>query len=382
MADDEVDADAEVVTTPGEDAEVLDVDPDAEVVSFRYAITSYGADFPVDALVARLNSKDIVIPRFGDENSGTEDVRPFQRSRVWTKRQKDRFLESLLLGLPVPEIFLVLEPSGVYLVLDGQQRLTALQDFIKGTTAGREFRLSVVQEDLQKTYDELDEEDQRRLRNALIHATIVRQDEPSDGQSSIYTLFERINTGGTNLQPQEIRVALFHGTFVDLIHELNKDSNWRELYGRESPRLKDQELILRFFALLHRDAHPELAYSRPMKEFLSKFLDWNRNLEHLDAAALGESFRKTVAAINSGLGRAAFRISGNQVNAAVLDSVMVGVAQRLSAGVLSDPTSLRAPFDQLVQSQQFLQSVQRATADEASVERRLGLSALAFHAAT
>ncbi len=334
----------EVDSTPGEDIGVEDVDEDAEVIPFRYSITAYGADFPVDALVSRLHSGDILIPRFGDIEV-SEDVSPFQRSRVWTKRQKDRFIESLILGLPVPEIFLVQEESGVYLVLDGQQRLTALQDYIKGTTAGREFKLEFVQDDLRATYEQLRDDDKRRLRNALIHATIVRQDAPADGQSSVYTLFERINTGGTSLQPQEIRVALFHGPFVGLIAQLNDEPAWRVLYGRKSSRLKDQELILRFFALLYQSRDDSLAYGRPMKEFLSRFLDWNRDLSRIDGPELKRVFRDTAAAVRDGIGERAFKLAGTQVTAALLDAVMYGVARRLSIGPLEEATSLRSGYE-------------------------------------
>ena len=209
-----------------DDGTALDIDSEEEVLPFRYSITAYGADFPVDGLVQRINGKGIIVPRFGEAvEELPDDVQPFQRRRVWSRVQKDRFIESLLLGLPVPEIFLVAEEDGRFLVLDGQQRLLVLVDYFKGVTDGREFRLRHVQEDLRKTFEELADDDRRRLENALIHATIVRQDEPADGQSSVYTLFERINTGGTQLQPHEIRVALFHGAYVDLLADLNLDEN-------------------------------------------------------------------------------------------------------------------------------------------------------------
>src|SRR5438876_1922729 len=161
------------------------------------------------------------------------------------------FIESLLLCLPVPGIFLVSDVDGRLLDLDGQQRLRTLQEFMGGVVRGREFRLVEVQDQLKgKTYKTLDDEDKRRLRNSIIHATIVRQDQPTDDQSSIYMVFERLNSGGTALQPQEIRVALYTGPLIDLVRDLNHVSEWRELYGPPSKRMKDQEMIIRFFAML------------------------------------------------------------------------------------------------------------------------------------
>src|SRR5437899_393699 len=94
---------------------VLDIDETAEVIPFNYAITAYGADPQVDGLIKRITEGDIFIPRFSLPGSG--GVR-FQREYVWKKQQADRFIESILLGLPVPGIFLVKEESGRHLVLD------------------------------------------------------------------------------------------------------------------------------------------------------------------------------------------------------------------------------------------------------------------------
>ena len=105
---------------------VADIDETSEIIPFRYTITSYGADYPVDGLVKRLKSHDIVIPTFDPESESSGSLEGFQRRFVWTKPQSDKFIESLLLGLPVPGIFLVKQADGRLLVLDGQQRLRTL----------------------------------------------------------------------------------------------------------------------------------------------------------------------------------------------------------------------------------------------------------------
>src|SRR5438270_12857802 len=87
--------------------DVLDVDAADEVVDSRFVVTSFGADYPVDSLITRLDEGDIVIPRFDPEESVDEGIEGFQRDFVWKKSQMDKFIESLLLGLPVPGIFLV-----------------------------------------------------------------------------------------------------------------------------------------------------------------------------------------------------------------------------------------------------------------------------------
>jgi hypothetical protein len=217
-------------------------------------------------------------------------------------------------------------------------------------------------------------EDRRRLDDSIIHATIVRQDEPSEDQSSIYLIFERLNTGGTNLQPQEIRVALYQGLFVKLLRELNDHGSWRKLYGKKSNRLKDQELILRFLALYHDGDH----YQESMKDFLNKFMGKNRDLRSISAAKLRPLFHETCDVILQSIGSRAFRLE-RVVNAAVLDSVMVGVARRLHSGapVLS-LDDIAAKYDQLLRDKEYLSAVVKSTADVANVEKRLKLAVRGF----
>ena len=99
-----------------------DVNELDEVAPLHYGITSYGADFPVDGLVKRMENGEIVVPTFDPDVGDAElAIVGFQRNFVWAKPQSDRFIESLLLGFPVPGIFLVQGSDGVPLVLDGQR---------------------------------------------------------------------------------------------------------------------------------------------------------------------------------------------------------------------------------------------------------------------
>jgi hypothetical protein len=348
---------------------VADIDPEAEdeELPFVYSITSYGADYPVDGLVKRLESGDIAVP-------------DFQRQFIWPRTRIDRFIESLLLGLPVPGIFLAREPeTNKLLVIDGQQRLRTLAAFYKGILRDRKFALGKgVQEQFEgRTYETLEEEDRRRLDDSIIHATVVRQDQPSNDQSSIYFVFERLNTGGTLLQPQEIRAAIFQGNFNELLHRLNKYEAWRAVFGPPSNRMKDQELILRFFAFLEAAGE----YSRPMKEFLNDFMGKHRHLTTLDADHLTRCFQTTIDALSSAVEpRRLFR-PGTQINAAVFDAVMVGMARRLADGKEApDPGATRTAYERLFDNEKFRQAYGYATADEASVETRLQIATDAFAA--
>lgn len=365
------------MANPATDEEVEDLDEALEVIPFTYAITAYGADYPVDSLIKRINSGDIVVPRFNWEPEQDSDIVGFQREYVWPRKKSDRFVESLLLGLPVPGIFLVKEASGRFLVLDGHQRLYSLHAYYKGIVEGQEYKLQNVQERwVGKRYRDLEIQDRRRLDDSIIHATVIRQDQPSEDQSSIYIIFERLNTGGINLQPQEIRVALYHGELVRVLRELNTNRAWRKLFGKESKRLKDMELILRFLAFYFCSGQ----YRSPMKDFLNRYMASNRDLKRQSESQIKRVFNECANLILMAIGAKAFRpIRG--INAAVVDSVMTGVARRLSKGPVRRPKTLLLCFTKLMKNKYYRNAIETGTSQEANVEARIKLATAAFSSA-
>jgi hypothetical protein len=357
-----------------DEEQVDDLDEAQEVIPYNFTITAYGADYPVDSLVKRIGTNDIVVPRFSWSPKEQSDIVGFQREYVWPRTKADRFIESLLLGLPVPGIFLVKEQSGRLLVLDGHQRLYSIHAFYEGIIDGAEYRLSGVQPRFDKMrYRDLDVEDRRRLDDSIIHATVIRQDEPSEDQSSVYMIFERLNTGGVNLQPQEIRVALYHGELVRVLRELNDDAAWRSLFGKKSKRLKDMEMILRFFAFYYHSA----SYRSPMKDFLNRYMAGNRTLARQNEKVLRDIFTRTTEIISTSIGQRAFR-PVRSINAAVIDSLMTGIARRLARGPIKKPQVLAARYDVLMANKDYLSAVETGTSQETNVNTRLELATKAF----
>jgi hypothetical protein len=183
-----------------------------------------------------------------------------------------------------------------------------------------------------------------------------------------------LNTGGVNLQPQEIRVALYHGEFVDVLQALNEEDSWRELFGGKSRRLKDMEMILRFFAFLYYSDQ----YKSPMKDFLNRYMATNRHLKKQSKKDLVRIFIDTSQTILKGIGTRAFRPQ-RAVNAAVVDSLMTGVARRILAkGAIRSTAQLKARFDRLMNDKEYLAAVETGTAQEANVNKRVQKAEAAF----
>ena len=346
--------------------EVLDeAVTEEEVAPVHYSITSYGVDFDVDGIVRRMKNGDIAIPSF-------------QRSFVWSIAESSRLVESLLLGLPVPGIFLAADPdTKQLLVIDGQQRLKSLlffykERFAKGGDVDSEyvFRLTKVQKGFEGlTYSELEREAKRTLDNSVIHATVIRQESPEGDDTSLFHIFERLNTGGRRLVPQEIRTAIYQGGFIALLDELNTNQIWRAIYGKPSHRLKDAELILRFFALLE----DKQSYAAPMTDFLSKYAKKKRHISSVEKERLRALFESSIKAVLNGVGPRAFRI-GKTLNAAVFDSVMVAIAQAIDRGSLGPSLDVHQRYEKLMADGNYQAVVSKATANEKTVAKRIEIA--------
>ena len=356
-------------TNQNESCEEMIKDNDVEIEdtaleendSIYYSVSSYGADYTVDGLVTRLNKGQIIVPEF-------------QRSYVWDIKKASRFIESLIIGLPVPGIFLsrdIIEPSSSskHLIIDGQQRLLTLQRYYKGLFGEKKFRLTGVCAELNgRSYDELCLDDQGRLDDAIIHATIIKQEAPDKDNSSIYMVFERLNTGGMLLQPQEIRACIYYGAFNSLLNRLITTPAWRSLFKKESSRMKEQELVLRFFALYFK--HDE--YKKGLKHLLNSFMNDNRNLQLYNEELLTNLFVNSISLIVEAKGNESFR-RGGAINAALFDSIMIGVATRLQSGEMS-VEECRDKYDTLVSDNDFIDIISNSTADEKPLKERIRLS--------
>jgi len=242
-----------------EEIEVDDVSEESDT-HIEYDIATYPSDLTLSVIHEMWKNEEIIIPSF-------------QRNFVWNIKQSSGLIESFLVGLPVPQIFFYISEKNKNLVIDGQQRIMSIIFFLEGyfgkeNLQGRRqvFRLSGLDPKspyFNKRFVDLSESDQRKLKSAVLRAVNIRQLAPHDQSTSMYHIFERLNTGGTPLKPQEIRNCVFHGPIIDVLHELNDNADWRTIIGKKmlDKYQKDVEQILRIYALTERGDK----YEKPMK---------------------------------------------------------------------------------------------------------------------
>ncbi|MBE9217607.1 DUF262 domain-containing protein [Dolichospermum flos-aquae] len=321
-----------------------------ETESPRLEVEYYGADFPVDTLVKRMAEKEFIIPGF-------------QRKYVWKEEEASRFIETLLLGLPSPSLFLAKDKfSKKYLLIDGQQRLKTLQYFFQGFFEdGTVFKLKNVVQHLEGlTYSTLPPSERRELNNAIIHCIIISESYDPQG---IFYLFERLNTTGNPLKPQEIRNAIYHGSFSELLQDLSSNETWKELYGKNDIRANEQEHILRFLAL-HFDLEN---YSGNMKNFLNQFMLKNKDLDIISENEMKNIFIKTIDFLKNCIGSKVFYEKKKfQI---LFDSVMLLTAQELEKGL--ECSKFKKFYELLINDKHFWSFSQPSTTNRKNLMTRL-----------
>jgi hypothetical protein len=343
--------------------DVDEVDAEESTASDLYSITSFGADLDAETLVKRLKKGQYHVP-------------DFQRQFVWSKVEASKFIESLLLGLPVPGIFLYKESDGPkHLVIDGQQRLKSLMFYFSGLFGETKFRLSGLKTRWNGlSVDELDDDDRTRLECAIVHATIFKQDSPVQNMDSVYEVFERINTGGMKLSPQEIRSCVAYGDFNSMLFEVNKNTKWRGMYGKSSSRLKDIELILRFFAF--RDNRQN--YKSPMKKFLTDYMVEKRNPDESQKGIFVERWNAVIDKLDEAIGDRIFRPSGRAMNVAFFDSFTVATSIKLAQNPALSIDAIRIAYGILEKDRDFQHSILSGTATTSSVNSRFDLALASY----
>lgn len=325
-------------------------------------------DLSVQTLVEQWEDKMIVLPTL-------------QREYLWDNAKSSRLIESLLLNIPIPVVYFAETEDAKYEVIDGHQRVHSISRYLNN-----EFglnSLAVLHEYKGLRFRQLPEKAQRFIKMRTLRVIIISIDSHPRMK---FEIFERLNSGSIALNAQELRNAIYGGTFNNLIRELVKDVTFRKVIGTKTPRKRmvDEELILRFFAF-----EQQLDRYRPsLKTFLNDFMRSNKAMSADTVDAFRERFLRTLRVIFEAIGPTAFRLIEedgrpveNPINRAIVD------AQMLAASWVTTPNPAEFQANCLVQIARmnklpnFLDSIRRATGDRSRTITRVRMTAEAFEAA-
>jgi len=277
------------------EAEEIEESLEGEVLQGERTIRTNSADPEIESLHGKWKRGRLILQPF------------FQRQYVWDGAKASRLIESALLSVPLPIVYLAEELDNTESVIDGQQRLTSFFSFIDGKFPnGQPFRLSkmkVFPELNRKSYSDLSEELQDKIRYYQIRTVTIRRDSDPDLK---FEIFERLNTGAIPLNEMELRNCVYRGRYIELLKELAEDDVFTELVGLKKPdkRMKDIELVLRFAAFHHATY---LKYQSPMKRFFNQDMEKYKDINEVDANALRDAFKKSTQIVKSLFGTSAFK---------------------------------------------------------------------------
>lgn len=342
------------------------MEEDEECDSYIFDISTEGKTPTIKSLRLDWEDKTIQIPKY-------------QRNFVWTVKQASMFIESLMLGLPIPTLMFIVDETCNF-IIDGQQRIKSILYFI-GAIKSEEvsekeqkfinFKLQGLPDDSpweNKSFIDFSPKDRKKLLDTSLNVTYITLKNHEDPRAIFY-IFERLNKNGTILTPQEIRNCIYAGSFNDLLINLNQYSNWRKFLTNDSDtyRQKDVELILRFFAL-----HDNLDnYKKGMKDFLSEYMS-NKNIRNMDKNQLKQKellFKNTVDAIISNLGEQPFHVK-NGLNSSVLDSIMIAFSRNLNHITNDIPKK----YEELYKNKEYYSYCSKSANDVKSVKSRIQMA--------
>lgn len=391
----------QIVRDENEDTDILEVqandkwyidlcEEEPETVVKEYDITATPNDFNILTLFSLIDNGVIKMP-------------PFQRNYVWDEKRASKLIESIILGLPVPQVFLYEQEKNSFYVIDGQQRLLSIYFFVKQRFPTAEGRLilrqyltgdtkidsSILSDDRyfknfklklpssanneKNKFDKLKYETLGEYKNTFdilrtVRSVVIKQNEPDD-DSSIYEIFNRLNTGGQNLSAQEIRMSMYYSPFYKKIIELNSQPKWRKMLRQVQAdvHFKDVEILLRAFAMLFEYK----TYSSPMCRFLNTFSKTANGFKRELIDYLGALFVSFLDSCDN-LSETTFSTKQGQFSISLFESIFVATC--IEAFKKKELVSSKVVDNSVValkENEEFINSNQGSVASKTNVTTRI-----------
>ena len=378
---------------PYEDGVLDDSDSQANFSIDSFDLVSSPNDFNTKTIVDFIESGVVAIPNF-------------QRAYVWDIKRASRLIESIIVGLPIPQIFLYEQAKNEFRVIDGQQRLMSIYYFVKERFPKKEKlhelkMLLETQNNIQEMplsdnnyftdfqlnlpeltpgrenqfhrlkYSDLDVKYRSTFDMRTIRNIIVQQIQPNNN-NSMYEIFHRLNSGGVNLRSQEIRRCLYDSKFYDLLYHTNTKPEWRQIVGAKIPdiHMRDVEVLLRGFAMLVDGK----SYRPSLVKFLNQFSQNAKNfndsrLAHLQQ--LLDSFLEN----SKNLPNDAFHNVAGRLSPMIFESVFVAIcAKAYSEGHTKIEIIDLKLLNKLKSHPEFKEATKSKTSDTTNMKTRLDLA--------
>ena len=294
----------------------------------------------------------------------------FQRKYVWPNRLASLLIESIMLNIPIPPCYFSQNDDFELDVIDGQQRIFSIYRFLDN-----QFSLSgleVMSELNGKRFHQLGRRVQRQIETHTLRAVIITNDSHPEIQ---FDVFERLNTNTMPLNAQELRNCIYRGKLNDLLAELSVHDRWLEILSKREPdrRLRDEELILRFFAFYIEGIE---RYRTPQKHWLNDVAARGRQFSEDRIIELGDVWKATIEnCLIIFHPRDCFRRINEEkkrrvINRALMDLVMTTVARRSTEEVQREAVAFRARFVELLQDDEFQDLISRSIDHKSRTLRR------------
>jgi len=334
-----------------------------------------------------LNDLDMSVEQFSifeylrQKDKGKIITQPdFQRNLVWPSKSKSKFIESILLNFPIPFIYLneVIEKKGntaesKYMIIDGLQRTSTLESFYKNEFALNS--LDAIPKYNDHKFEMLPEILRTKFEDKKLNIFILK---PSTPMEVVYDLFNRINTGGTQLNRQEVRNCIYIGKSTRLLKELSEKEYFKKAisYGVSPIRMKDRELILRYIAFNYFDFKNH--YDGNLSSFIERAMKEINKWDDEKIEKIKSEFKRVMEWTYKIWENEGFRIPTEKtrgtINMAIFETICYSISHMSDEFIIRNKTILKKNYKKLIKNENYFDAVTRSTNTKTKVDDRFRLT--------
>ena len=353
------------------DKKIFEGEETLEVVSGKKIETNdLNEIYPADVKISREYFSIYELKRKFEERKTLILDPEFQREFVWNKTQKSELIESILMGIPLPVMYFAEDKYGKLQVIDGRQRLGAFFEFLNN-----KFAISsvpILKHLKGKKFKDLSLSEQAKLEDYQIIIYIIKPQNPDRIK---FDIFDRVNRGGTQLNKQEMRNALYQGKSTKLLKELSETQEFLNATGKafvNNKRMKDRYLILRFIGFyLWRKKKISIEYKSDIDDFLGKIMEILNNFQDNQIEELKDIFKFAMTNSFKILGEDGFRLPSKgkkkPINMALFETISYLMTYW---EVLIDEEKTKEKVNNLFKDYEFIDSLTQRVDSSRSVEIR------------